>query len=66
MYIIVMRDIVYVWIGTRCEESRFEKYWKYAQEYIRKLQTYEKAPKLVKTISQGAEGPTFFSELWGL
>lgn len=66
LYVIGTREVIYVWIGSRCDEGRLEKYWKYAQEYIKKLQIYEKAPKTVKTISQGAEGLSFFSDIWGL
>ncbi len=41
------------------------KYWAYAQEYIKKLQRYERAPQQVKAVSQGSESQDFFA-IWGL
>lgn len=53
MYIVVVKDLIYLWIGSKCDETRMDRYWKYAQDYIKKLQKYEKAPKSIKVVTQG-------------
>lgn len=42
-----------------------QNYWSYAQEYVKKLQKYERASIKLKAISQGTEGKEFFA-LWNL
>ena len=42
-----------------------KKFWTYAQTYIKKLQSFQKAPNKVKAIHQGNEGQDFLS-LWGI
>lgn len=65
MYIVQASDVVYIWVGSKCEEKRLQNYWSYAQEYVKKLQKYERASLKIKAISQGSEGREFFS-LWNL
>jgi hypothetical protein len=65
VYIIQGPENIYIWVGSRCEEKRLHNYWTYAQEYVKKLQKYEKGSLKVKAISQGTEGKEFFS-LWNL
>lgn len=65
VYIIQTEEVVYIWVGSKCEEKQLKNYWGYAQEYVKKLQKYERAPNKVKAISQGTEGKEFF-QLWGL
>lgn len=65
MYIVVIRDLIYLWIGSKCDETRMDRYWKYAQDYIKKLQKYEKAPKNLKVVTQGTEGLEFYN-IWGI
>jgi hypothetical protein len=48
--------MVYIWVGSRCEENRLQNYWVFAQEYVKKLQKYERASIKSKAISQGTEG----------
>lgn len=54
-----------MWVGSKCEEHRLQQYWTFAQDYIKKLQKYEKASNKTKAISQGTEGKDFL-ELWNL
>ncbi len=56
IYIIQTSDMVYIWVGSRCEENRLQNYWVFAQEYVKKLQKYERASIKSKAISQGTEG----------
>lgn len=66
MYIVQCQEIVYLWVGNKCEEEKImKKFWSYSQDYIRKLQEHEKAPMKIKAISEGKEGRDFLS-IWGL
>jgi hypothetical protein len=51
LYVVHSREVVYVWVGSRCEEQRLEKYWNFANEFVKKLQKYERAPVRVKAVS---------------
>lgn len=54
IYIIQSEEVIYLWVGSKCEDERkMKKYWAYAQSYIKKLQTFEKAPAKIKAIHQG-------------
>jgi hypothetical protein len=66
IYIIQAEDILYLWVGVKCEDERkMKRFWLYAQSYITKLQEFEKAPLKIKAIHQGNEGRDFLS-LWGI
>lgn len=65
VYIVQAPELVYIWVGSKCEEKRLQAYWGYAQDYVKKLQKYERASIKIKAISQGTEGKEFFA-LWGL
>ena len=57
MYLIQCEDVVYLWVGSKCEdEDKMKRYWAFAQDYIKKLQEHEKASLKVKAISEGKEG----------
>ena len=56
IYIVQVPEMVYIWVGSKCEEKRLQSYWAYAQEYVKKLQKYERVSIKLKAISQGTEG----------
>jgi hypothetical protein len=54
IYIVQSEEMVYLWVGAKCEDERkMKRYWSYAQSYIKKLQEYERAPAKIKAIHQG-------------
>ena len=57
--------MIYIWVGSKCEEKRLQNYWSYAQDFVKKLQKYERASIKLKAISQGTEGKDFFA-LWNI
>lgn len=59
VYIIHLPEIVYVWVGSKCDEQKLQNYWAHANEFVKKLQKYERAPLKVKTISEGSEEMEF-------
>jgi hypothetical protein len=51
IYIVHTQEVIYIWVGSNCEEKRLQCYWAYANEFVKKLQKYERASIKVNAIS---------------
>ena len=40
VYIIHLPEIVYIWVGSKCDEFKLQNYWTYANDFVKKLQKY--------------------------
>jgi hypothetical protein len=40
IYIIHLPHVVYIWVGSKCSETKLESYWAHANDFVKKLQKY--------------------------
>jgi hypothetical protein len=40
VYIIHLPELIYIWVGSKCDEQKLQIYWNFANEFVKKLQKY--------------------------
>jgi hypothetical protein len=58
--IIRSRDDIKIWVGALVPKANLDVYKRFAEDYIKILQQYERAPQLVSYVQQGNEDASFW------
>ena len=65
MYAVQTESEFIVFTGSKCRGKTRAEYAKFANIYLQKLQSYEKAPQKIRFLEQSELGLEFF-KLWGI